>query len=276
MSPPFAQEWSTRKPYSELHPHFMSALGGLSGWPEPETYDELSQRVPLAPGLERPRFVREDRQALRRLGGYERHVAELRAVPTRPQSWHDFFNMVVWAHFPALRWALNALHVDPNAGPIDARNGRSPAQNLAATFDESGAIVLSTSPALLSELRGLRFRQAFWHRRAELLATTRVWVVGHGLLEALLVRRQGLVARALLLQVPALPEPGASDAFRFDIDTRVASTIATWRAERTVLDPLPVLAFPGFDDNDCVDFYDDLRNLRFEPVSRRPLSPGLP
>ncbi|MET0792467.1 MAG: DUF3025 domain-containing protein [Polyangiaceae bacterium] len=273
MSAPFALAWLSRQPYCDLHSHFVRALWQLTAWPTPEQYGELANRVPRAAGVALPRFVAESRSAVQSVGGYEQHVAQRAAVPTRPEHWHDFFNMVVWAHFPRLRWALNALHVDPNAGPIDPRNGRAPAQNAAATFDESGIVVLSTSRALLDELQALRFKRAFWERREELRATTRFWVVGHGMLESLLNPRPGLVARGLLLQVPSLPSPEASDALRFEIDARIAHDIQAWRTARPVLDPIPVLAIPGFSANERAEFYEDERNLRFVPISRRPSAP---
>jgi hypothetical protein len=266
----FARECFARPPYRDFHPRFLGALESFAGWPTPEQYDELAQRVPRAPDVLLPRFVSESREALRRVGGYEQHVAQLSAVPTRPSHWHDFFNMAVWAHFPKLRWALNALHVDPAVGPKDPRNGRAPAQNVAATFDEAGMLVLSTSRELLEELRALRFKRAFWERREELLATTRFWVVGHGMLESLLVPHPGLAARSLLLYVPSLPSQATSDQFRFEIDAAAAARIHAWRTGRTVLDPVPVLAIPGYSDNDSRDFYEDPRNIRFEPISRRP------
>jgi hypothetical protein len=274
MSAPFALEWLTRRPYCDLHPRFLRAVERFKEWPAPEHYGALAEQVPRAPGVRLPGFVTENREALRAQGGYEQHVARLDAVPTRSAHWHDFFNMAVWAHFPQLRRALNSLHVDPQAGPIDPRNGRAPAQNLAATFDESGLLVLSTSHAVLEELRGLRFKRAFWELRAEVLATTRFWAVGHGMLEALLSPRPGLVARGLLLHVPSLPPSHESDALRFEIDARVSAGIHGWRSARPVLDPLPVLAIPGFSDNDAADFYEDARNIRFVPVSRRPSAGG--
>src|ERR1041384_1078922 len=101
-----------RRPFSDVHPRLRRALGARSEWPSPEEYDELARQVPQAADVELPRFVTENRAMIRRQGGYEEHVARLPAVPTRPANWHDFFNMTVWAHFPKLRWALNALHVD--------------------------------------------------------------------------------------------------------------------------------------------------------------------
>jgi hypothetical protein len=269
MSAPFALDWLSRQPFSSFHPRLLRVLQHLSALPTPEHYNDLARHVPQALGVELPRFVNEDRQAVARVGGYEQHVAQLCAVPTRAGSFHDFFNMTVWAHFPKLRWALNSLHTDPQVGPKDPRNGRAPAQNLAATFDESGMVVVSTSRAVIEELRALRFQHAFWERRAEVVATTRFWVVGHGLLESLLVPRAGLSARSLILQVPSLPTSDASDEFRFELDARVAACVHAWRSERTILDPIPVLAIPGFSDNDSAEYYDDQRNIRFIPQSRR-------
>lgn len=270
MNASFTLDWLSRSPYRDLHRGFLRALEPIATWPEPEHYDELARQVPKAPGIPFPRFVAENREALRRVGGYEQHVAQLCAVPTRPGSWHDFFNMAVWAHFPQLRWALNSLHVDAKVGPKDPRNGRAPAQNVAATFDEAGMLVVSSSRGVLEELRALRFRRAFWERRSELLATTRFWLVGHGMLESLLEPHSRLAARSLLLLVPALPAPERADDFRFELDALAAARIHAWRAARTVLDPIPLLAIPGYSDNDSADFYDDPRNIHFEPISRRP------
>jgi hypothetical protein len=273
VSTPFPLDWLSRRPYRDFHPQLVSALERCSDWPDPEQYDELARCVPQAADVELPRFVTQNRDALVRAGGYEQHVARLARVPTRPGVWHDFFNMLVWAHFPKLRWALNALHVDPEAGPKDPRNGRAPAQNLAATFDESGLLVLSTSQSMLEELRALHFKRAFWERREELLATTRFWVIGHGVLEALLAPPPGLAVRSLLLHVATLPALAAregEDALRFELDARAATLVRTWRTVRTVLDPVPLLCVPGYSDNDSREFYEDMHNIRFEPYSRRP------
>jgi hypothetical protein len=205
------------------------------------------------------------------VGGYEQHVAQRRAVPTRPGSWHDFFNMAVWAHFPELRWALNSLHVNPDAGERDPRNGRSPAQNLAASFDETGMIVASRSRALLEGLRALKFERVFWEQRRELSETTRFWIVGHGLLESLLQPHPRLVARSLLLYVPDHVR-SMDHELMLRCDARVAVRVRDWRTARSVLDPIPVCAIPDFADNGSAAFYADPRRLPFDPISRRPPS----
>lgn len=275
----FALDWLDRLPYRELHPRFVAAVREQRDWPRPEQYGELARQVPQRAAdaaSELPRFVAQERKALEQVGGYEQHVAKRRAVPTRERNWHDFFNMAVWAHFPRVRWALNALHVADDVGPKDPRNGRAPPQNLAATFDESGVLVVSSSPSLLEDLRELRFKRVFWERRAELLETTRFWFVGHGTLESLLTPHPGLAAKALLLEVPRLPFPEGVDELRYEIDTRAAACIQGWRHGHYILDPVPLLGIPGFWDNARADFYDDAQYFRFERQSRAKRSPAQP
>jgi hypothetical protein len=267
----FSTEWCSRAPYRSLHQRFLAAVEPLTAWPEPEAYDELAAQVPRRSSTASlPRFITQDRDAVERLGGYEPHVAQTRTVPTRPRSWHDFFNMAIWAHFPATRWALNALHVDGSLGPVDPRNGRAPQQNVAAQFDESGIIVASSAPGLLAELRALRFKHVFWERRDELLATTRFWIVGHGMLESLLTPHPALAGKALLLELPQTPSAHPSDELRESLDARVAEQVLSWRTGAPLLDPLPLLGVPGFADNAASEFYDNERYFRFQ---RRPRSP---
>jgi hypothetical protein len=271
----FFTDWCRRAPYSSLHASFLAAIEPLTAWPSPQEYDGLAARVPRAPldadgaSIAVPRFVAQDRLELERLGGYEPHVASTRAVPTRARNWHDFFNMAVWAHFPRVRWALNALHVDGALGPVDPRNGRAPPQNVAAQFDESGLIVAGSSAGLLAELRALRFKHVFWERRQELLATTRFWVVGHGMLESLLTPHLGLSGKAVFVELPRAPASYVSDDLRFRVDADVAELIAGWRGHSPALDPVPFLGVPGYADNDAPDFYDDTRYFRFQRRARR-------
>ena len=267
----FFTDWCQERPYAELHPRFLQATGRLSSWLEPEHYDELARVVPIGTGVELPRFVAQDREALRRAGGYEQHVARYRAVPTRQRSWHDFFNMAVWAHFPRVRWALNSIHVDKRLRPIDPRNGRAPEQNVASQLDESGIIVASSSRELLRALRELRFKDVFWQRRDELLATTRFWIVGHGSLESLLTPHLGLASKAVLLDLPAPPASYDPDTLRVATDERVAAIVHAWRGCVPVLDPLPLLGIPGFADNAHPEFYDDARYFRFARRARSEL-----
>jgi hypothetical protein len=271
----FETEWLSRAPFTSLHVRFSEQLGSFGTWPDPTQYDLLAHSVPrtVDASADLPRFVPYDRRAVATAGGYEEHVARFRAVPTRARDWHDFFNMAVWAHFPRVRWALNAIHVDTSHGPVDPRNGRTHQQSVAAQFDESGMIVASNSSSLLDDLRALRFKRVFWERRAELLETTRFWVVGHGLLESLLAPHLALASKAVFIARDELPRD--DDTSRQQLDVEVSAIIRGWCAGAPRLEPIPVLGIPGYADNACADFYDDARYFRFR---RRPLrkSPQAP
>jgi hypothetical protein len=259
----FETGWSARPPFANMHAAFLERVRALADWPAPEQYGELARSVPPSAHDREPlpHFVTHDRDAVSRAGGYERHVARLRAVPTRPRHWHDFFNMAVWAHFPRMRWALNAVHVDEAPGPVDPRNGRSASQSAAAQFDESGMVVTGTSASLLGDLQALRFKRVFWERRAELLETTRFWLIGHGAFESLMAPHLGLAAKAVLLPLDhALPD----DALRHLVDAQVSALVRRWKLNAPRLDPIPLLGIPGYADNDAPEFYDDAQYFRIQ------------
>lgn len=275
----FFTDWCARPPYSGFDPRFLRAVERCTGWPSPAEYDRLAGEAAPSAALRDaddeaaslPYFVPQELEQIERCGGYEQHVARLRTVPTRAQSWHDFFNMAVWAHFPRTRWALNELHVDRSLGPVDRRNGRAPQQNAAAQLDESGIVVASSSAELLAELRELCFKRVFWERRDELLATTRFWVIGHGSLESLLAPHLGLASKGVLLELERPPvteqeaatEPAAEAALRCSIDRCVAALVRSWRDGAPQLAPVPLLGIPGYTDNAHGSFYDDARYFRF-------------
>jgi hypothetical protein len=270
----FETGWLNRAPFASLHARFSERLGTLAAWPEPAQYDLIAQSVPRAgdAAAELPRFVPYDRRAVAAAGGYEQHVARFRAIPTRARDWHDFFNMAIWAHFPQVRWALNGIHVHVTRGSVDPRNGRTHQQNVAAQFDESGMIVTSSSSSLLDDLRALRFKRVFWERRAELLETTRFWVIGHGLLESLLAPHLALASKSVF--IACREPPSESDSFRQQLDAEVSAIIRGWHAGAPCLEPIPVLGIPGYADNAHAAFYDDARYFRFQRRTLRKSQPA--
>src|SRR5688500_20095251 len=99
--------------------------------------------------------------------------------------------------------------------------------------------------------------RSFWQQRTTLLETTRFWLVGHGALESLLARPQGLIARGLLLHVPSLPPAGDSAALRFEIDRKstrlnsshLVNSYAVFRLKKTNVHPLvPAATFEAEDE----------------------------
>jgi hypothetical protein len=55
---------------------------------------------------------------------YESHILETGLVPTRPDTWHDVLNALVWLRFPRFKAALNAAHGAAIAFETGAWRGR--------------------------------------------------------------------------------------------------------------------------------------------------------
>ena len=118
------------------------AFERATAFPTPEEIDAALAR---AAGV---RFVRQRPVPRRRRGGaapgastenmYDTRIVVDRVVPTRPGSWHDLLNALVWATFPRAKMALHARQqklVVPHAPR------RPPALDALALLDEGGVIV---------------------------------------------------------------------------------------------------------------------------------------
>lgn len=55
---------------------------------------------------------------------YEHRIYTSGQVSTRPQSWHDLFNALVWMRYPRIKTALNSLNYQ--AGAVHKGGSRGP------------------------------------------------------------------------------------------------------------------------------------------------------
>jgi hypothetical protein len=186
---------------------------------------------------------------------YEVNVFETGCVQTRPDSLHDLFNALAWLAFPRTKARINALH----AAEIPREGGRrGRLRDLLTIFDEGGAIV-AAPPALAQLVREFRWKELFWQRRAEVLASMRLHVLGHAILEHAVEPRPGITCKVVFV------EPGA------DADAHAAAWLERLPAGATPRDmaPLPVFGYPGWlSGSERAEFYDDERFFR--PLRRQP------
>lgn len=209
----------------------------------------------LMPDAALPRFVPQ--AALPAGSAYEAHIHATRSVPTR-DNLHDFFNGLIWLHFPQTKRRLNALQ----AGEI-ARSGtgatRGPLRDALTLFDENGAL-LDAPPALWAALMARDWQRLFVTERA-LWREARLLVFGHALLEKLTSPRKPATAHVLLLQAHAAAPGRALDLV--SVDAALAAALdADWLASKPFV-PLPVLGTPGWWlPNETFSFYDDIDVFR--------------
>ena len=211
---------------------------------------------------DRLRFVAPDRMRL----GYEERVHARGEIMTRPDNWHDFFNALVWLRFPRAKRALNDVHLRfiRRSG---TRAQRGPVRDALTQFDESGIVVASADASLLDLLAARRWKELFWTRRPDVVASMRFLVFGHGLYDALRAPFYGICGRAAVFVVDRTVIGSDAPALCSAVDPLLAARLAAdyYPRPRALL-ALPLLGIPGVTaDNASPAYYDDERQFRPPP-----------
>lgn len=189
---------------------------------------------------------------------YEQFIWAESRVPTR-DNLHDFFNGLVWLHYPATKRRFNRLQAQVIAAEgVGARRG--PLRDALTLFDENGAVLLAP-PELHAALAARQWRSLCVELRP-LWRQARLLLLGHALLEKLVSPRKPITAHVYQAQV-------AIDCV-VNVDHGLAADMAPeWLAAKPFC-PLPVLGVPGWwPENENFCFYDD--SLVFRGV--RPMRP---
>ena len=195
------------------------------------------------------RFV--EQHALPAGMAYEQFIYDTRQVPTR-ENLHDFFNGLIWLHFPQTKRLLNQWQASAIAAQgVGAVRG--PQRDAITVFDENGALLIAPEP--LREA----LRQREWRRLGEelrpLWQQARMIPVGHALLEKLVQPRKGITAHVFLA--------GDSVSPGIDADRWMSTNFEAQVFAGKPFNPLPVLGVPGWwSENENFCFYDDSQVFR--------------
>jgi Protein of unknown function (DUF3025) len=226
---------------------YLEALAGPD-WPTQDILNELAELAGARTSLGMPiRFAAIEGKCK----SYERSIAETGVIPTRPQSWHDFFNAMAWIMWPRSKAMLNALHLEEIDRAASNQRGRS--RDALTLMDESGVLVACANPELWELLRGRQWTRLFWERREEVERSMRFTVFGHALFEKLLTPWPGITGKCLLL----------ADADMCDDGLAASQAQNGTSLTPAQLLPLPVLGIPGsWPSNSVSSFYADSRYFR--------------
>ncbi|MEX8192657.1 DUF3025 domain-containing protein [Comamonas guangdongensis] len=200
--------------------------------------------------LEGWQFV--DQQLLPAGQAYESFIGAERCIPTR-DNLHDFFNGLIWLHWPRLKQGLNALQAaEIERQGVGAQRGRL--RDAVTVLDENGGLLLAPQ-ALCDALQQRRWQELFVQRR-ELWQRARFWPMGHALLEKLVRPRKAITAHAIC--VPVEKWGGLSSLAEVDCWLRAQlDSGACNLADKPYL-PIPILGIPGWwQENQNFSFYDD-------------------
>jgi hypothetical protein len=189
---------------------------------------------------------------------YEAGIARTGRVPTRANL-HDFFNALVYLHFPKAKAQLNHLQ----AAAImreGVRAVRGSVRDAATLIDENGLLVVTERADVVKSLRAHDWERLFKDRRAAWPTEVDVIVFGHALLQKLVQPYKAITAHALHVALP----PGSP---MHEIDHRMAATLDEQLSSADLM-PLPVLGIPGWwKQNENPDFYSD--RAVFRPAKMR-------
>lgn len=198
---------------------------------------------------------------------YEAHIDATGEVPTR-DNLHDFFNALVWLHFPQAKRVLNQIQATVIARE-GVRTARGGVRDAATLFDENAVLFLSEDDEHAQALRGFAWQRLFVGRRHAWGTTCRVVPFGHALLEKLVRPYKAVTAHAWTLPLVAQGE----------LDKAVALSLQESAAAGRLrgghcFAPLPVMGIPGWcGDNASPDFYADtavFRPGRMRDLHRQP------
>ena len=220
------------------------------------------------------RFVKPlpaDRSSASRFeSNYEVRVHGEGAVETRDESLHDLFNALGWLRFPRAKAALNRCHYRQMRARADEGGARGATRDALTLFDESGVLVVSSSPEFLRLLRAFEWKALFVQRREEIASSLRVYVFGHSILEKALSPYKGLTGKAMLFQVEREFFDLPADAQLRELDRRVEGDVDSL-SESPSFAPLPLLGIPGWcADNQDPAYYDDTSQFRPGRAVRKP------
>ncbi|CAG9183524.1 hypothetical protein LMG23992_05012 [Cupriavidus laharis] len=192
---------------------------------------------------------------------YEANIHATGAVPTR-DNLHDFFNALIWLHFPQAKARLNAIQAEV-IGRTGVQAGRGGVRDAATLFDENAILFLSADASLEAALREFAWQELFVRRRQDWGRQCTVVPFGHALLEKLVNPYKSVTAHAWPLALP--PVSAARPAMLDDAvaaSLQAAADAGRLRGGRSFA-PLPVMGIPGWSDaNADAAFYADVTVFR--------------
>ena len=175
-------------------------LQQFSNWPNAEGLNLLRKAESQAPTFKCQSLMEEGELY------YEQIIFQDKVIPTRPNSWHDLFNALVWLQFPNTKQLLNQQHV------IDIQkvglSPRSKRRNNLTHFDECGVIItIEKSPSyadtknVIEQLKQHQWQSVFVDNRALWGQSLNTFMFGHANLEMLLQPFIGLTGKWLAIEV---------------------------------------------------------------------------
>jgi len=245
------RQWPTLKDYNNLLSSLLGNIQSLSGKP-------LS-------------FVSQGQKPTLLQDYYEARIYLSGKIQTRIQNWHDFFQVMIWCQYSQTKSMINKMHYSALSSRLSSheeKGKRSDVENSLTLFDECGAIIVSSNPALLQQIKDFDWPGLFIHHRDCFNQSIKCFIFGHALYEKCLNPYIGMTAHCICLTVDQnffslQPEQQTKALDKLAVDYFSANN----NIAPSQLDPFPLLGVPGWDERNADPaFYDNKDYFR---TSRR-------
>ena len=195
---------------------------------------------------------------------YIKSIVLSKQVPLKPQSNHDLFNASMWLALPKTRFTCAwAMYKSARSMSPDALNNRSHLEDRFTLFDESGVALISDDLELIELINKRAWKTLFYESAERCQKHLRLWIVGHGLYEQLLVPYIGLVAYGRCYHVDSsLFQRSLREQGQY-YDQMIAHDLRTKLTEASLeLSAIPILGYPNWWAQQNAGFYDNTRYFR--------------
>lgn len=259
------------------HPAFWPLIPGASdfvsafqGWPNLLDYQNflnMSDSPVLLRSGKTLTVVTQDESPSSFEDAYEPRIYLRGELQTRRESWHDFFQILVWRLFPETKATLNALHyqaIKSRTEDPSFYKQRSVLENTLTQYDECGAVIISPDESLLQLVKDFDWHTLFWKQRKRLKDQFKCIVFGHAVYEKLVNPYIGMTCHAVLLQVPPPIFNAPASALIEHLDPLLAQQFTNQQVKAPQdLSPFPLLGVPGWhSDNAQERFYSNTNYFR--------------
>jgi hypothetical protein len=241
-------------PMQQLEMYFD--LSSFSDWPNAYGLNNLKN---LKGNVDIPDFVCQS-QLPESEHYYEQIIHQQNIIPTRPNSWHDLFNGLIWQQFPQTKQLLNKQHVeDIEQYGLSPRTLR---RNNLTHFDECGVIVTYQRAdfftQIIDNLKQHQWQSVFVENRQCWGNEINSFMFGHANLEMLLQPFIGLTGKCLAIEVDrqfsTLPYAEQLAQLDYLLVKHIRETDLF--SAKKPLSPIPLLGIPDvWDANNDPAFY---------------------
>lgn len=237
--------------FSSMVPYWQKILPTfLERWPTVDDFNALRKHHPFE-------FVTQTKDMR-----YDTEIFRFNRIPTRSQSWHDFFNNLTWLIWPNLKRTI-IDRIGRETHSLNS-NARTPRQNLLTHFDECGIVICSHRPELFDDIKNFAWKKFFFDTK-DLTEICEIYIIGHGLFEKGLSPYIGMTAKAIFLPIKQDFFAHSYEQKMDYIDQHIARYIASVDFPETPksLTPFPFLGWPGWwPGNDVETFFDNEKYFR--------------